>query len=84
MTQAERVQCDFRMVAEAVCDRLHQMIQFNKVEHWPEGALAVAATTLLIADVALQQWRRGEYGECLVTCEVARRGEAKLAKLLED
>ena len=60
------------------------MIHHSEVDHWPDGAFTLAATTLLIADVALQQWRREEYGECLVTCTVASRGEAELAKLLED
>jgi len=83
VTEAERAQYNFWQVAESVCDQLHRMIQFNEVQDWPGGALTVAATTLLIADVALQQWRREEYGQCLVTSEVARRGEAELTKLLK-
>ncbi len=84
LSEADRTQYNFWTVAESVCDQLHRMIQHSEGKHWPDGALTVAATTLLIADVALQQWRREQFAECLVTCTVAARGEAELAKLLED
>lgn len=83
LSKADRVQYHFWQVVHSVGDLLHEMAEGHEVEHWPEDALPVATSALMMASVAVELCRRKEYAECLVTCEIAQRGEAALAKLLE-
>ena len=48
------------------------MAERHKVRDWPPDVVNVAGTTLLMANVALQQWRREDFGEALVTARVAK------------
>ena len=66
LSEADRVQYNFWYVVHTLGDRLHEMPDSHEVEHWPSGILVLAATALLTANTALQQWLREDYAECLL------------------
>ena len=57
---------------------IDNMAETKEAQFWPTGALTMAATCFLMADVALQQWRAGEFEECLVTAHAAQQAETRL------
>ena len=60
------------------------MAERHKVRDWPPDVVNVAGTTLLMANVALQQWRREDFGEALVTARVAKGGLLLQGKILDE
>ncbi len=60
------------------------MAERHKARDWPPDVVNVAGTTLLMANVALQQWRREDFGEALVTARVAKGGLLLLGKILDE
>ena len=84
MTQAERAQFNFYMVAHNVADDLARLTDSSGVEFWPEDILTAAAACLLMADEALKQWRSGRIEECLVTAHAAQQAQVRFEKILED
>ena len=81
MTQAERAQFNFYMVAHNVADDLARLTDRNGVEFWPEDILTAAAACLLMADEAWRQWRSGRIEECLVTAHAAQQAQARFDAL---
>ena len=83
LSEADRVQYNFWHLVHEIGYYLPEMVESHEVEHWPKGILILAATVLLTANTALDQWLREDYSECLVTCEVAQRELKEFLKLLE-
>jgi len=82
MSDGDRVQYNFNTVVHTIGNRLHELTENSEVEHWPRDILVVAASALLTANTALNQWLREDYLECLVTSEVAQKQMEEFNKLL--
>ena len=83
ISEADRTQFNIYQVIRNAAEGIDNMAETKEAQFWPTGALTMAATCFLMADAALQQWRDGEFAECLVTAHPAQQVMARLEKILE-